>query len=158
MTLLLVTASCSEATSRRSSGDAAAGIDSLNARLIQAYRGHDVKAYGALYTDSAIFEWPGFTSARGPAAMEEIARGNWAKLRDMDLKLIVASRQLASDDATDHATEFGAFEQSWTDSVGARRTEYGRYVTSLARGGDGRWRIDRFFGFADSTRPSARRP
>ena len=36
--------------------DAAAGIDSLNARITQAYRNHDPKAYGALYTDSAMFE------------------------------------------------------------------------------------------------------
>jgi hypothetical protein len=30
-------------------------------------------------------------------------------------------------------------------------TEFGRYVTVLARGPDGTWRIDRFLGFADST-------
>jgi len=32
-------------------------------------------------------------------------------------------------------------------------TEFGRYVVVLARHADGGWRIDRFFGFADSTRP-----
>ena len=83
-----------------------------------------------------------------------MARGNWASLKDMDLKLNVASRRIAPD----HATEFGAFEQSWSDSSGARMAEFGRYVTLLARLADGRWLIDRFFGFEDSTRTLSKRP
>jgi ketosteroid isomerase-like protein len=106
-------------------------------------------AYGALYTDSAVFEWPAFNTVRGRAGMEAMARSNWASLADMDLKLTVSSRRLAPN----HVTEFGAFEQSWRDSSGVRMTEFGRYVTVLARQGDDSWVIDRFFGFADSTRP-----
>jgi ketosteroid isomerase-like protein len=66
----------------------------------------------------------------------------------MDLHLTVANRRIAPD----HATEFGAFQQSYRDSSGARNTEYGRYVALLVRQGDGSWRMDRFFGFEDSTR------
>jgi len=66
----------------------------------------------------------------------------------MDLRLTVSARRVAPD----HATEFGAFEQSWRDSRGVRMTEYGRYVSLLLRQADGRWRMDRFFGFEDSTR------
>ena len=142
---------CSPVARETASTGDNAGIDSLNARLVRAYRDHDPEAYGALYTDSAIFEWPAFNSARGRTAMAAMARSNWASLKDMDLRLNVATRRLASD----HATEFGAFEQSWSDSAGMRRTEYGRYVTVLAREEDGSWRIDRFFGFADSTRALA---
>ncbi|AHG92736.1 hypothetical protein J421_5201 (plasmid) [Gemmatirosa kalamazoonensis] len=136
-----------------STGDASAGIDSLNARLVQAYRREDPQAYAALWTDSATFEWPAFTTVRGPSGMAEMARGNWKGLSDMDLRLVVASRRLAAD----HATEWGAFEQSYRDSSGARQTEYGRYVTYLVRGGDGAWRMDRFFGFSDSTRAAPTR-
>jgi len=125
-----------------------AGIDSLNARIVQAYRTHDPQAYAALYTDSATFEWPAFDTVHGQAGMAAMARSNWAALRDMDLRLTVAHRRLAAG----HATEFGAFEQSWRDSTGARMTEYGRYVSLLARQPDGTWRMDRFFGFEDSTR------
>jgi ketosteroid isomerase-like protein len=107
-----------------------------------------------LYTDSAVFEWPAFTTVRGRVGMEAMARSNWTSLDDMDLQLTVSSRRVASN----HATEFGAFQQSWRDSSGVRMTEFGRYVTVLARGENGRWRIDRFFGFADSTRPLAARP
>ncbi len=82
-----------------------------------------------------------------------MVRGGWAPLKDMDLKLIVSSRRLAPN----HATEVGAFEQSWTDSVGVGRTEYGRYVTVLARS-DSTWLIDRFFGFEDSMRTISKRP
>ena len=134
--------------------DANAGIDSLNARLIQAYRSRDPQAYAALYTDTAVFEWPEFNTVRGASGMADMVRGNWPSLNEMDLALAVSSRRLAAD----HATEFGAFQQSWRDSSGARMVEYGRYVTLLARQGDGSWRIDRFFGFADSTRPQPARP
>jgi ketosteroid isomerase-like protein len=145
---LFVGASCSE-RSREQAANADAGIDSLNARLIQAYRARDPRAYGALYTDSAVFEWPAFTTVRGRAGMEEMARTNWPSLNDMDLALTVSARRVAMD----HATELGTFQQSWRDSAGVRMTEFGRYVTVLSRGPDDIWRIDRFFGFADSTRP-----
>jgi ketosteroid isomerase-like protein len=144
----IVGAACSKAPDP-SSSDAAAGIDSLNARIVQAYRKHNPVAYAALFTDSAVFEWPDFNTVRGRAGMEAMARSNWVSLTDMDLKLRVASRRIAPD----HATEFGAFEQSWSDSTRARSTEFGRYVAYLTRGADGSWQMDRFFGFEDSTRP-----
>ena len=125
---------------------AAAGIDSLNTQLVQAYRDHDARAYAALFTDTAVFEWPAFSTVRGPAALEAMATANWATLRDRDLRLNVATRRFA----TAHATEVGAFEQSWSDSSGVRSTEYGRYTAILARDGAGAWKMDRFFGFADS--------
>ena len=134
---------------RPSAREAAVGIDSLNARIVRAYRNHDPQAYGALYTDTAVFEWPAFNTVRGPTGLAAMARENWASLKDMDLRLTVSSRRVAPD----HATEFGAFEQSWRDSSGVRRTEYGRYVAFLLRQQDGSWRMDRFFGFEDSTRP-----
>jgi len=126
-----------------------AGIDSLNARVVQAYRTHDPQAYAALWTDTAVFEWPAFNTVRGPAQLATMALNNWATLRDMDLRLTISSRRVAAD----QATEFGAFEQSWRDSSGARMTEFGRYVSLLLRQKDGSWRMDRFFGFEDSARP-----
>jgi len=120
---------------------------------VSAYRNRDPKAYGALYTDTAVFEWPAFTSVRGPAALAEMARSNWAGERDVDLRLDVASRRVA----TDQATEFGAFQQTWSDSIGVRRAEFGRYVTYFLRQKDGSWKMDRFFGFEDSTREQSRR-
>jgi ketosteroid isomerase-like protein len=148
-----VAVACSPAPATFSASAANAGIDSLNARLSQAYRDRDPLAYGALYTDSAVFEWPAFTTVRGRARMEAMARGNWASLRDMDLKLIVSSRRVQPN----QATEFGAFEQSYSDSSGARMTEFGRYVVSLARDSTAEWKIDRFFGFADSSRAAPKR-
>ena len=132
--------------------DTTAGIDSLNARVVQAYRTHDPEAYAALYTDTATFEWPAFNTVRGRPALQAMARSNWAALRDMNLRLDVAIRRLAPD----HATELGSFQQSWSDSTGVRHTEFGRYATILVRGKDGRWLMDRFLGFEDSTRTSPR--
>jgi ketosteroid isomerase-like protein len=161
VSLLLAAALACSPAPQPPAGDAAgdavadiAGIDSLNARLVRAYRDRDPQAYGALYTDSAVFEWPAFNTVRGPAGMAAMVRGNWAALNDMDLRLTVSSRRVASG----QATEFGAFEQSWRDSSGARMAEFGRYVTQMVRGSDGVWRMDRFFGFADSTRKIAARP
>jgi ketosteroid isomerase-like protein len=144
--LLCVSSAC--AARPVSSTSANAGIDSLNARIVAAYRTHDPKAYAALWTDSAVFEWPAFNTVHRPAGMAEMARSNWATLRDMDLRLDVSTRRVSSD----NATEFGAFQQSFTDSSGGRFVEYGRYVSYLLRQPDGRWLMDRFFGFEDSTR------
>ena len=140
-------------TPRGSDVDGAnAGIDSLNVRLVQSYRNRDPRTYAALYTDTGVFEWPAFNTVRGRAGLEEMVRNNWASLNDVDLQLTVASRRVDSD----HATEFGAFQQSWRDAKGVRVTEYGRYATSLTRQPDSSWRIDRFLGFEDSTRPTPR--
>jgi ketosteroid isomerase-like protein len=109
--LFVVGAACSEPPQPPSASEAGAGIDSLNLRLIQAYRNRDPLAYAALYTDSAVFEWPAFNTVRGRAGLEAMARSNWASLADMDLQLTVSSRHVASN----HATEFGAFQQSWRD-------------------------------------------
>jgi ketosteroid isomerase-like protein len=129
----------------QSASDANAGVDSLNARLSKAYRDRDPVAYGRLFTDSAVFEWPAFATVRGRAGLEAMARENWASLTDMDLTLDVAQRRVASD----HVTEFGAFQQSYKDTSG-KHVEYGRYVAVLVPASDG-WRMDRFFGFSDST-------
>jgi|SRR5438105_6726205 len=143
-----IAASACSSPTRKSTAEANTGIDSLNARLVTAYRTRDPRAYAALYTDSAVFEWPAFNTVHGPVNLAAMARDNWAAERDVDLRLSVSSRRLASD----NATEFGAFQQLWTDSSGARMTEYGRYVAFLVRQADHGWRIDRFFGFEDSTR------
>jgi ketosteroid isomerase-like protein len=131
-----------------------AGIDSLNARLVQAYRSRDPRIYATLFTDSAVFEWPVFQTVQGRAGLEAMARSNWTSLTDQDLRLFVSSRRVA----LDHATEFGAFQQSWRDPKGRRMTEFGRYVVFLVRHGDTGWLIDRFFGFEDSTRSASTRP
>ena len=149
--LCVLSVACSDA-SRESLAGADAGIDSLNARTAQAYRDHDPKGYANLYTDSAVFEWPNFDTVRGRAGLEAMVRNSWTSLDSMDLKLTVGSRHLGPD----HATEFGAFEQSWRDPKGGRMTEFGRYVTYLARQPDNTWRIQRFFGFEDSVRSSNR--
>ena len=136
---------------RPADDQASVGIDSLNARIVRVFRSHDPQAYAVLFTDTAVFEWPAFNTVRGRAALAAMAQSNWAALNDMDLRLIVATRRFAPD----HATEFGAFEQSWRDTSGAgggRWTEFGRYVAVLLRQGDGTWLMDRFFGFEDSTR------
>jgi ketosteroid isomerase-like protein len=153
ITLFASVVACSQAAPP-STGEGGAGIDSLNTRVAQAYRDADPKTYATLFTDSAVFEWPAFNTVRGRAGLEAMARSNWTSLKDMDLKLTVASRRIASNEAT----EVGAFEQSWRDSTGGRMAEFGRYVTLLARDGNGTWRIDRFFGFEDSTRRISKRP
>jgi ketosteroid isomerase-like protein len=146
LTLCASLACTAEQRTSRGTTSVDAGVDSLNARLSKAYRDHDPVAYGAIFTDSAVFEWPAFTTVHGRAGLEAMARTNWASLRDMNLKLDVAHRRVAPD----HVTEFGAFQQAYADSAGAKSVEYGRYVAVLVPRSDG-WRMDRFFGFSDST-------
>ncbi len=150
ISLLILGAACSQAPAR-SIGESESGIDSMNARLVQAYRSRDPQLYATLFTDSAVFEWPAFNTVRGRAGLEAMARSNWESLNNQELQLVVSARRVASN----HATEFGAFQQSWSDPKGLRMTEFGRYVVFLVRQGDNTWLMDRFFGFSDSTRSSS---
>lgn len=129
-------------------GDGGAGIDSLNARLERSYADHDAKTYATLFTDSAVFEWPATPSVRGRPALQAMAGELWPPLQELKLRVIAGTRRLA----TDHATELGAFEESWRDSTGGRTTEYGRYAAVMVRQKDGSWLLDRWMGFSDSTR------
>jgi ketosteroid isomerase-like protein len=153
ISLFVLAAACSQ-PAPRAIAEIGFGIDSLNARLVRAYRTRDPQMYAALFTDSAVFEWPAFNTVRGRAGLEAMARSNWKLLNDQELQLTVSSRRIASN----HATEFGAFQQSWRDPKGLRMTEFGRYVVFLVRDGDNSWLIDRFFGLEDSTRASSTRP
>jgi ketosteroid isomerase-like protein len=132
---------------QRSAAEANAGIDSMNAKLVEVHRVRDPKAYAMLYTDSGAFEFPAFNTVRGRAGLEAMARDNFKALNDLKLELTVASRHLAPD----HATEFGAFKETWRDSSGALVSEYGRYAEVL-KPDSGGWKIHHFFGFEDSTR------
>ena len=154
VSILLLGVGCSQPSNQSSDSEASAGIDSLNVRISQAYRDRDPQAYARLYTDSAVFEWPAFNTVRGRAGLEAMVRNSWASLNDMDLELTVSSRRIAPN----HATEFGAFRQSFRDPKGVSMAEYGRYVTVLARQPDNTWLLDRFFGFADSTRTLPKQP
>ena len=153
ISLFVLGAACSQAPPH-STSEINSGIDSLNARVVQAYHKRDPQMYAKLFTDSAVFEWPAFNTVRGRAGLEAMARSNWGSLNDQELQLTISSRRVASN----HATEFGAFQQSWRDPNGLRMTEFGRYVVFLVRQGDSSWLMDRFFGFSDSTRSSSMRP
>jgi ketosteroid isomerase-like protein len=138
-----------ESSTRTNAVDPQAGarIDSMNVKLSTVYRDRDWRGYGQLFTDSAVFEWPATPNVRGRPGLEALARDGWKPLDDLALRIVPSSRRIG----TDHATEFGAFEESWRDSTGARKVEFGRYAEVLARQPDGRWLIDHFLGFEDST-------
>jgi len=142
-------ACANEPSARTTAADPQAGarIDSMNAKLSTAYRARDWRGYGQLFTDSAVFEWPQIPNISGRSGLEALARDGWKPLDDLALRIVPHTRRIGAD----HATEFGAFEESWRDSTGARKIEYGRYAEVLARQPDGSWLIDRFLGFEDST-------
>ncbi len=142
-------ACANESSARTNAVDPQAGarIDSMNAKLSAVYRARDSKAYPSLFTDSAVFMWSAIPDTRGHAALEAMARDGWKPLDDLALKVVPITRRIGAD----HATEFGAFEESWRDSTGARKIEFGRYAEILARQPDGSWLIDRYLGFEDST-------
>ena len=138
-----------DASTRTNAVDSQAGarIDSMNANLSTVYRARDWRGYGQLFTDSAVFEWPQIPNVNGRSGLEALARDGWKPLDDLALRIVPHMRRIGAD----HATEFGAFEESWRDSTGGRKIEYGRYAEVLARQPDGSWLIDRFLGFEDST-------
>jgi ketosteroid isomerase-like protein len=85
-----------------------AELGSLNVRLAESYRRRDPAAYAALYTDSAVFAWPGLAPVRGPAALGSMVQEMWAAERDVDLRLRAAARRVSEG----HASEFGALSNA----------------------------------------------
>jgi hypothetical protein len=148
---LLVAGACAGSPPARDAASVPAGanarLDTLNAHLAAAHHALDPKAYARQFTDSGVFEWPAFNTVRGRAALEAMAHDNFAPLDDLVIRLTPTARRIAAD----HATEFGAFEETWNDSTGARKAEYGRYAETLARQTAGSYLIDHFLGFVDST-------
>jgi len=147
--LIALVACANEPSTRTDAVDlqASAHIDSMNAKLSTVYHNRDWRGYGQLFTDSAVFEWPATPNVRGRPGLEALARDGWKPLDDLALRVVPTTRRIGAN----HATEFGAFEESWRDSTGARKVEFGRYAELLARQPDGSWLIDRFLGFEDST-------
>ena len=92
------TACANEAPASRPAVDPQAGahIDSLNASLMAIHRMRDAKAYGTLFTDSAIFEWPAIPNVRGRARLELMAVENWKSLNQLELKVIPSSRVIGA--------------------------------------------------------------
>jgi|SRR6185503_8102370 len=151
--LSCVVSGCSAVSQQPNRRETAARIDSVNARVARAYAAKDPRAYAALFTEDAVFEWPAVPTVRGRAGLEAMAREVWAPLNDIQLRIIPGQRHVAGD----HATEFGAFEESWTGDSARRHTEYGRYVSTFRRQRGGDWQMERWLGFEDSTRATTRK-
>src|SRR2546426_12420416 len=76
---------------RPSVADATAGIDSVNAALVRAYRTHDPQAYAAPYTDTAELEKPALNNDRGPPPPEGTERSKWAAAQDWGRRRVVST-------------------------------------------------------------------
>lgn len=150
----LVVASCTPASGDRPVVVDRSGLDSLDAALMRATRARNPEAYAQLHTDSVIFEWPALNTVRSRDGLAALMKGNWSERNDLSLDITVTRRHIGRD----HATEFAAYRESWVDSKGQRTNEFGRYVITLVPQKTGGWRIDHFFGFADSTRTGSRAP
>jgi ketosteroid isomerase-like protein len=116
----------------------------LRKQLEDVHASRDVAGFGALHTDTAVFEWRGQPAPlTGRLAVENSRREAWALRREPHLSLEVSELRIH----VDRAYEFGSYEESWIDAKGKQVTEFGRYVTAYARELDGRWRIARRIGF-----------
>jgi uncharacterized protein (TIGR02246 family) len=133
------------ATAQASAEDALANIR----RTIEAtHASRDAAAFGALHTESVVFEWQGrATPLVGRANLIASRVKVWAPRADLRLALQVSELRVH----TNRAYEFGSYEESWTDPDGRRVIERGRIVNTYILEEDGRWRVARTFGFTDST-------
>jgi uncharacterized protein (TIGR02246 family) len=123
-------------------------LANLRRQIEAAHASRDAEAFGALHTESTVFEWQGrSTPIIGRSNMIESRKKVWAPRADLRLSLKVSELRVFSD----RAYEFASYEENWTDAEKGRVIERGRLVTSYTLEKDGRWRIARVFGFTDST-------
>ena len=113
--------------------EAAAGIDSLEARFIAAYNRDDSKALAETYAEDVRFIQDG-TVEEGRALMEEGWRANAAALSDV--KLTTVERVIRSDVGV--LTQ--RFTQQYRTPAGKTVTDSGYFVGMVRRDPDGQWR------------------
>ena len=146
ITLLISFAGCASIPMSSTARNAESELASLRKQLEDVYGNRDVAAFGALHTDSVVYEWRGRpASMAGRAGLENTQREIWATRRELRRSLAVGELRIHSD----RAYEFGSYEETWIDPQGSRVTEFGRYVMSYVREFDGTWRVARTFGFAE---------
>ena len=144
--LLLVLAGCATGSNVGSARNAESDLVALRKQRQDLHGSRDVAAFGALHTDSTVFEWRGRSApVTGRTALEQSQREIWAARRELRLSLEVSELRLHAD----AAYEFGTYEETWIDSRGTTVTEFGRYVTAYSLERDGQWRIARTFGFSN---------
>ena len=125
-----------------------AALASVRSELEAVHARRDADSFGALHTESTVFEWHGrATPLVGRADLVASRRKVWAPRQNLHLVLRVSEIRIHAD----RAYEFGSYEETWTDPQNRNVIELGRYVTSYVLERDGQWRIARTFGFTDST-------
>lgn len=139
---------CATGFPAKAQSKAETALADLRRQIEAVHAARDAHAFGALHTESVVFEWQG-------RAMPLIGRADliasrlkvWAPRADLRLALQVSELRVH----TDRAYEFGSYEESWTNPDGRRVIERGRLVNTYILEKDGQWRIARTFGFTDST-------
>lgn len=125
-----------------------AALAFVRAEVEAVHARRDAEGFGALHTESTVFEWQGrATPLVGRVDLVASRRKVWAPRQNLRLVVRVSEMRIHGD----RAYEFGSYEESWTDPQNRNVIELGRYVTSYVLERDRRWRIARTFGFTDST-------
>ncbi len=145
--LILVALGCGQQCDMALESQAAVALDSLHLRMSALHRERDPVAYAELHSDSVVFEWPTLAPVRGRSELAALMLDNWRTRDSLRLDLTLVARRVAGVTAT----EVLGYRESWTAPAGQRVEEHGRFMLWLSRASDGRWYVDRFFGFSDST-------
>jgi ketosteroid isomerase-like protein len=139
---------CANGFPAKAQSQAETALADLRGRIEATHASRDAKAFGALHTESVVFEWQGrATPLTGRADLIASRLKVWAPRADLRLILRVSELRVHSD----RAYEFGSYEETWTNPDGRGVIERGRFVNAYLLEKDGRWRVSRTFGFTDST-------
>ena len=135
----LVLTSC--ATTRPAPEAAELEVQQASDRFWAARQSEDVPGVTALFTEDGILMIPGLPDAVGRAAIGELFQERFAAGRTDNFKVHKREIEVVGDTA---------YELAWfsDDAHHDRADSYrmeGRYLTVWQRGGDGGWRVHRYF-------------
>ena len=127
---------------------AKAGIDSLRTGYARAQVAGDAAALGQLYTETATLDMYGAPRTKGRANIEAGLKADLTARKYTVSEITPTMTNVRTNDA---GSEIGTYHDMH-DVNGAVDHEWGRYVVGVAKGADGKWRLDYLMFFPDSTK------
>jgi ketosteroid isomerase-like protein len=126
-----------------------AGVADLWAKWAVADTAEDLDAFGALMTETALFDAKGMPEIVGPAGMKAAAGPLYAQVDYLEATATPSMTVAISNEMAHQAGTY--FERYTMKGQKGEMMDYGRYAAAFVKGADGQWKWAYMMAFVDST-------
>jgi len=124
------------------------GVDALWAKAITADTSANADAFMTLFADDARVDVQGAPAMVGKAAIDKAIRPMLANRKPTAYQAAAHTTTVISNELV---YQGGTYNESYVEKK-KTKTDYGRFIAALTKGGDGQWRFGYYMAIIDSTR------